>query len=78
MALTDMIPRMSDAELKVLRTNASRLLEHGLPAQKIAAGDILPQIDGEIESRRDAAPPPPVKATKAAAKPRAKKAQTPA
>ncbi|MBA4000414.1 hypothetical protein [Brevundimonas sp.] len=57
MALTDMIPRMSDAELKVLRTNASRLLEHGLPAQKIAASDIMPQIDGEIESRQDAAPP---------------------
>ncbi|GAA0869333.1 hypothetical protein GCM10009116_11690 [Brevundimonas basaltis] len=53
--LADMIPAMSDPDLKALRANAARLSEAGTPAQMTAAGDILPLIDAET-ARRAAAP----------------------
>lgn len=69
MALADMIPTMSDPDLKTLRANAARLQEHGAAQQQTAASDILPIIDAEI-AERIARNPKPVKAPP---KPRAKK-----
>lgn len=69
MALADMIPTMSDPDLKALRVNAARLSEHGAAQQQTAATDILPVIDAEMADRAARNPKP----VKAAPKPRAKK-----
>ena len=53
--LADMIPAMSDPDLKALRANAERLSGSGSPTQAAAAADILPLIDAETV-RRAAAP----------------------
>ncbi|WP_309093300.1 hypothetical protein [Phenylobacterium sp.] len=54
--LAEMVPAMSDADLKALRANAARLSGTGSPAQSAAADEILPIIDAEA-SRRAALPP---------------------
>lgn len=55
--LAEKIPGMSDADLDALRTNAARLIEHGLPGQVAAASEIIPVIDSET-ARRAALPKP--------------------
>lgn len=54
--LADMIPAMTDADLKSLRTNAERLSAQGSATQAAAAAEILPLIDAEA-ARRAALPP---------------------
>ena len=49
--LADMIPAMSDADLKALRANAERLSGSGSPTQAATAADILPLIDAETARR---------------------------
>lgn len=58
--LADMIPAMTDADLKSLRANAERLLGSGSVVQATAATDILPLIDAEA-ARRAALPAAPKK-----------------
>lgn len=53
--LAEMIPAMSDADLKSLRANAERLAAQGSTTQAAAAADILPLIDAET-ARRAAQP----------------------
>jgi len=65
--LADMIPAMSDPDLKALRANAARLSESGTAVQMNSAAEILPLIDAEFE-RRAAAPTPAVKKPRAPAK----------
>lgn len=65
--LADKIPAMSDPDLKALRANAARLVEHGSSNQVIAAADILPLIDAET-ARRAALPSTTVKKPRAPAK----------
>jgi len=68
--LADMIPAMSDPDLKALRANAARLSESGSPTQMTAAAEILPLIDEET-ARRAAAPVATVKKVRAPAKKKA-------
>ena len=49
--LADMIPAMSDADLKALRANAERLTTSGSAVQAATAADILPLIDAETARR---------------------------
>lgn len=65
--LADMIPAMSDADLKALRANAERLSGSGSPTQAATAADILPLIDAET-ARRAAAPSTTVKKPRAPVK----------
>ncbi|WP_332656477.1 hypothetical protein [Brevundimonas sp.] len=65
--LADMIPAMSDPDLKALRANAARLSESGSAVQMNTATEILPLIDAEFE-RRAAAPASTVKKVRAPAK----------
>ncbi|WP_298747127.1 hypothetical protein [uncultured Brevundimonas sp.] len=65
--LADMIPAMSDPDLKALRANAARLAETGSPVQMAAAAEILPLIDAEV-ARRAAAPASTVKKVRAPVK----------
>ena len=65
--LADMIPAMSDPDLKALRANAARLSDSGSPTQMTAASEILPLIDAET-ARRAAAPATAVKKPRAPAK----------
>lgn len=65
--LSDMIPAMSDPDLKALRLNAARLVEHGSPVQMNTAAEIIPLIDDEV-ARRAAAPATTVKKARAPAK----------
>ena len=65
--LADMIPAMSDPDLKALRANAARLSESGTAVQMNTASEILPLIDAEVE-RRAAAPASTVKKARAPAK----------
>ncbi|KQW84039.1 hypothetical protein [Brevundimonas sp. Root1279] len=58
--LADMIPAMSDPDLKALRANAERLTASGSPVQAATAADILPLIDAET-ARRAALPTTPKK-----------------
>ena len=68
--LADMIPAMSDPDLKALRANAARLSDSGSPTQMTAAAEILPLIDAET-ARRAAAPAAVVKKPRAPAKKKA-------
>ncbi|MFJ6023652.1 hypothetical protein ACIQC9_03530 [Brevundimonas sp. NPDC092305] len=68
--LADMIPAMSDPDLKSLRVNAARLVEHGSSTQVLAAADIIPLIDDET-ARRAALPTTTVKKARAPAKKKA-------
>lgn len=65
--LADMIPAMSDPDLKALRANAARLSESGSAVQMNTAAEILPLIDAET-ARRAAAPSTTVKKARAPAK----------
>jgi len=65
--LADMIPAMSDPDLKALRANAARLSETGSAVQMNSAAEILPLIDAET-ARRAAAPASTVKKPRAPAK----------
>jgi len=65
--LADMIPAMSDPDLKALRANAARLSDSGSPTQATAASEIIPLIDAEI-ARRAAAPATTVKKPRAPTK----------
>ena len=49
--LADMIPAMSDPDLKALRANAARLSESGSAVQMNTAAEILPLIDAETARR---------------------------
>ena len=49
--LADMIPAMSDPDLKALRVNAVRLSGGGSPVQMATAADIIPLIDAETARR---------------------------
>ncbi|HRO33476.1 MAG TPA: hypothetical protein PLQ03_08715 [Brevundimonas sp.] len=60
--LAEMIPAMTDADLKALRLNAVRLTETGSPVQMEKAADIIPLIDAENAARASAAPKPVKKA----------------
>ncbi|RZJ41019.1 MAG: hypothetical protein EON86_11295 [Brevundimonas sp.] len=64
-SLADMIPTMSDPDLKALRANAQRLAGSGSPVQAANAADTLYRIDNEL-TRREALPK--VKKTRAPAK----------
>lgn len=67
--LADMIPAMSDPDLKALRANAERLSATGSVSQVNAATEILPLIDAETQRRAElAAAAPPVKKTRAPAR----------
>jgi hypothetical protein len=68
--LADMIPAMSDPDLKALRANAERLSATGSVSQVNAATEILPLIDAET-ARRAALPVSTVKKTRAPAKKKA-------
>ena len=49
--LADMIPAMSDPDLKALRLNAVRLSESGSPTRMATAAEIVPLIDAEVARR---------------------------
>ncbi len=68
--LAEMIPAMSDPDLKALRANAERLSATGSVSQVNAATEILPLIDAET-ARRAALPVTTVKKTRAPAKKKA-------
>ena len=68
--LADMIPTMSDPDLKALRANAERLSSSGSPVQAATATDLLPLIDAET-ARRAALPSTAVKKTRAPARKKA-------
>lgn len=68
--LADMIPAMSDPDLKALRANAERLSATGSVSQVNAATEILPLIDAET-ARRAALPVTTVKKTRAPARKKA-------
>ncbi|HYC75535.1 hypothetical protein [Brevundimonas sp.] len=65
--LAEMIPAMSDPDLKALRANAARLSESGTAVQMNTAAEILPLIDAET-ARRAAAPATTVKKPRAPVK----------
>lgn len=68
--LADMIPAMSDPDLKALRANAARLSDSGSTVQMNSAAEILPLIDDEL-ARRAAAPSTVAKKPRAPAKKKA-------
>jgi hypothetical protein len=68
--LADMIPAMSDPDLKALRANAARLSDSGSTVQMNSAAEILPLIDDEL-ARRAASPSTAVKKPRAPAKKKA-------
>jgi hypothetical protein len=65
--LADMIPAMSDTDLKALRANAARLSASNSAVQAATAAEVLPLIDAELASRA-AAPSTTVKKPRAPAK----------
>ena len=69
-SLADKIPTLNEADLKALRANAARLVEHGASTQVMAASDIIPVIDTEMARR--AALPKPAKAPVKRAAPKKK------
>lgn len=68
--LADMIPAMSDADLKSLRVNAERLSVSESPTRAASAADILPLIDAET-ARRATLPSTTAKTTRAPARKKA-------
>jgi hypothetical protein len=58
MALSDVIPRLSDKDLVNLRDNAERLVLSGVAKQQRDATEALPLINAEIATRKANAPPP--------------------
>jgi hypothetical protein len=51
MSLDDKIPAMTDAQLKALQANASRLAETGAAKQQAEAARLLPLVGAEIDAR---------------------------
>ena len=68
--LADKIPALSEVDLKALRANAARLVEHGSAVQVTTAADILPLIDARLAEI--AAAPKPVAAPRKRAAPKKK------
>ncbi|MFZ4164572.1 hypothetical protein [Brevundimonas sp. NPDC058933] len=64
-SLADRIPTLNEGDLKALRANAARLVEHGSPVQITTASDIIPLIDARLAEI--AATPKPVVVRKRAA-----------
>lgn len=54
MDLTARLPSMEDTALAVLHENAARLEQTGTSAQKSAAAALLPAIEAELATRREA------------------------
>lgn len=54
--LAEMVPAMSDADLKALRANAERLSGDASTVKAGAAAEIIPIIDAEISRRAALAP----------------------
>ena len=54
MDLTARLPSMEDSALAVLHENAARLEQTGTSAQKSAAAALLPAIEAELATRREA------------------------
>jgi hypothetical protein len=54
MTLIDRIPTLSDEEVVNLLANAQRLSDQGDDKQKAAAAELLPSLEAEAESRRQA------------------------
>lgn len=48
-SLAEKIPTLNEADLRGLRANAARLIEHGSPVQITTAADIIPLIDARLE-----------------------------
>lgn len=68
--LADKIPALSEVDLKALRANAARLVEHGSAVQVTTAADILPLIDARLAEI--AAAPKPVAVPRKRAAPKKK------
>ena len=68
--LAEKIPALSEVDLKALRANAARLVEHGSAVQVTTAADILPLIDARLAEIASA--PKPVAPPKKRAAPRKK------
>jgi hypothetical protein len=71
MAVADLIPQMSDAELLSLHTNARRIEATSTGLKQEQASQLRPLIEAELVKREAAKP-----AKKAPAKPRVKKPLT--
>jgi hypothetical protein len=69
MAVADMIPQLSDAELASLKSNAVRQEASAEGARKAAAAELLPLIEAEIAARLETRPKPAPKVRAARAKP---------
>jgi hypothetical protein len=54
MDLAEKIPGMSDDALQTLASNARRLVTDGTAAQQNDARSLMPAIDAELATRRDA------------------------
>ena len=54
MDLAAKLPDMTDSALATLNGNASRLLQSGTTAQKKAATALMPALEQELASRRQA------------------------
>jgi hypothetical protein len=54
MSLLDRIPTLSDEEVINLLTNARRLADVGDDKQKAAAAELLPRLEEEADSRKQA------------------------
>ena len=54
MSVIEMIPTMADDALSNLRANAARLERAGSSAQRAQAAQLLPVIEAELASRRQA------------------------
>jgi hypothetical protein len=59
--LAEMVPAMSDADLKALRANAERLSGDASAVRAASAAEILPIIDAETARRAALAPKPAAK-----------------
>ncbi len=68
--LAEMVPAMSDADLKALRANAERLSDDASAVRAAAAAEIIPIIDAE-SARRAALVPAPAPKKRAPAKKKA-------
>ena len=55
MEMHERLPTMPDAELKTLLSNARRLEQSGTPKQQLAAAELAPLVEAEIQGRKPAA-----------------------
>lgn len=54
MSLVNKLPELEDAALAVLQENAERLEQTGTKTQRAAAAALLPAIQAEVATRREA------------------------